>query len=273
MNAEEFLPNSGGANRVHGLISRRVGTLPHGVAVGVLAVTLAACGHAPPPYESHYSSSPTSSAAPVEQASFVDGFNGDDTELGLGEGWDTRGGHAGSFPLPAATDGFIADGNYTYAGDSVVYAARQLRGTVRRIGAAGSWTQAREGGETTMAMAITANDLLITDMLQFIVNRSLWELTARRADGALEPVMTGRFPTPLELNRDYQFEIEATDASVTVRVPGSEVTTNLATSGLLGDRAFWAELPDLVNRPTGVVFNFDNVWAVEDGQALIPIGN
>lgn len=197
---------------------------------------------------------------------FVDTFDRPNTVLGLGEGWDMRT-YVDSFPLPAATDGFIRGANYTYRGDSVVYAARQFRGTVRRMGTVGHWRQAREGNETTLAMAITVNDELITHMVHFAVNRSLWELTVRRG-GDFEPVASGQFSPALALGLDYQFEIEATENTVTVRVPGSEVTKEVSTAGLLGDRAFWEEY--VKPAPAGVVFDFETVWAAEDGEQPLP---
>jgi hypothetical protein len=63
--------------------------------------------------------------------------------------------------------------------------------------------------------------------------------------------------------------MEATEDTVTVRVPGSEVTKNLSTAGLIGDRAFWEEYVDPV--PAGVVFDFDAVWAAEEGQTMPPV--
>jgi hypothetical protein len=176
-----------------------------------------------------------------------------------------------SFPLPAATDGFIKDGSYTYAGDSIVYAVQQLRGTVQRIGTVGRFRQSRYGAETTLAMAITPNDKIIADMVQLAVTRSMWELTLRRDNGAFEPVARGAFRPILTFDRDYRFEFEATDSAVTVKVPGAEVTKQVSTAGLLGDRAFWEEYRDTKGPKTGVVFDFDNVWAAEEGQPLLPV--
>lgn len=225
-----------------------------------LIPALAGCRRAPPEYVANYTPTapsttvPTLTPAPSPiQASFVDTFDRPDTELGLGEGWDMRT-YVDSFPMPAATEGFIRNGGYTYAGDSVVNAARQFRATVRRMGTVGRFRQAREGNETTLAMAITANDRIITHMVHFAANRGTWELTVRRG-GAFEPVAKGQFTPALELDRDYEFEIEATDTAVTVRVPGDEVTENVSTVRLLSDRAFWEEYAKPA--PAGVVFDFD----------------
>lgn len=230
---------------------------------------LAGCAQAPPEYVSHYSTpttATTTSAAPIPvTGSFVDDFNRPDTTAGLGEGWDLRT-YIDGFPMPPATDGFLRDGHYTYAGASTVYAARQFRGTVRRMGTTGRWRQIGDGGETGVAMAISSNDRLITDMVHFAVNRSTWTLTVRHG-GPFEPVSRGDFSPPLELGRDYQFEIEATDTAVTVRVPGQEVTENVDTTGILGDRAFWEEY--IKPPPAGSVFDFDTVWAAEEGQPLV----
>ena len=73
----------------------------------------------------------------------------------------------------------------------------------------------------------------------------------------------------LTLDSYYQFELEATNDTLTVRVPGNDVTIKVSTYGLLGERAFWEESP--VRTPAGVVFDFDIVWAAEEGQALVPV--
>jgi hypothetical protein len=137
---------------------------------------------------------------------------------------------------------------------------------VQRVGTAGRWRRIGRGTETTLAMAITPNDQIVTDMVHFAANRSVWDMTVRRANGAFEPVASGRFTPILELDREYQFEFEATDNTVTVRVPGTEVTKSVVTAGLLGDRAFWQERP--TRSPAGNVFDFDTVWAVEAGQPV-----
>ncbi len=192
---------------------------------------------------------------------FVDSFDRADTTLGLGEGWDMRGPYVDAFPLPPATDGFIKGGKYTYSGDSVVYAVRRMDGTVHRMGAQGQWRQTGEGSDTTVAMAITSNDLLVSDMVHFAASRGNWELTVRRAGGAFEPVAKGRFVPVLDLGVQYRFQLQATDETVTVTVPGTEVTKKVSTAGLLGDRVFWEEYPN--GTPVGTVFDVNAVWASE----------
>jgi hypothetical protein len=212
------------------------------------------------------------------QASFVDDFDRPDTTLGLGEGWDMRGADDtnNNATMPAATDGFIRDGHYTYAGESSVRAVRQFSGTVLSMGTVGRFRQigdadAADGNhETTLFMAISANDNLTTDMVEFSAHRWGWALRLRRANGAFQPVMAGLFSPNLALDVDYQFEFEVTGDTVTVRIPGSEFTRNAPTAGLLGDRAYWEEQLQR-NPPAGVVFDFDTVWAVEDGQPLVPV--
>lgn len=234
----------------------------------LLLVALIAGCQQPPAYVSHYTA-PPSAAQPVPpqtMASFIDTF--DRPDGGLGEGWDMRGPYVHSFPLPPAADGFIRDGHYTYAGNVAVYATRQFRAPVQRIGATGRWTQTRDGAETTMAMAITANSELVTNMVHFTANRAGWNLTVRRGKG-FEPVASGAFTPILALDTDYRFELEAHDGTVTVRVPGSEVTKPVDLTGIVGDRAFWEEYPPTL--PAGVVFDYDTVWAAEQGQPLQPV--
>lgn len=251
--------------------------------MGLMSMTILTSCQQPPPYESpgavasfptveppQASTLPPAAPPPIE-ASFSDTFNRPDTEFGLGDGWDLRGpgADAHSVPLPPATDGFIKDGSYTYAGTSVVSAVRQVRATVQRVGASGRWRRIGRGTETTLALAITANDLIVTDMVHLAVNRSVWNLTVRRGNGAFEPVATGRFNPILEVGRDYRFEFQATDNAITVMVPGAEVTKEVSTVGVLGDRAFWQERP--TRSPAGNVFDFDTVWALEAGQPVFEV--
>lgn len=226
----------------------------------VVLLLLAGCS-SPPAYESRYeppasSAPPSPMAHPQLQASFVDTFDRPDGPLG--EGWDLRT-YIDGFPMPPAVDGFIQDGRYTYAGDQVVYAARQFPHTIRRMGCEGTFRQIRDTGEETgIAMAISPNDNLITHMVHFAANRSVWNLSVRRG-GGFEPVAKGKFSPVLTLGQTYRFEIAATDDSVTVRVPSDEVTTPVPVAELLGDRAFWEEYAKPT--PASTVFDFDTVWA------------
>ena len=236
------------------------------IAVLMCVLALVGCQKEPPAYESRYTDAPATSslAGPAPpQAGFVDDFNRPDTTHGLGEGWLLRGPYAGSFPMPPATDGFIKGGRYTYAGDAVVYAAREFPNTVRRVGTIGRWSKLHDGPETAIALVISANDNLVTDMVHLVVSRHVWTLTVRRAtsgDGSFEPVANGTFAPPLAMGRDYSFELEAGDDTVTVRMPGLEpVISSVPLAGVVGPYAFWEEYSDQL--PAGTVFEFDSVWA------------
>lgn len=246
-------------------------------AVGLaLLLALTGCGqnsaehpeHSTPPATAT-SEGMTSEGTTRIEASFVDYFDRPDSEYGLGDGWDLRGPYVDRFPLPAATDGFLRDGFFTYRGDDVVYAVRQFRSTVLRMGATGRWRALRDGAETTMTMALTANDKIVSDMVHLTVTRQKWNLTVRRG-ADFEPVANGVFLPELNTAEPYLFELAAADDSVTVRVPGAVVTTPVDTTGLLGDRAFWEEFP--MESPSGTVFDFDTVWAAEAGQLSTPFG-
>lgn len=208
---------------------------------------------------------------PLEGVTFFDNFDRADTTLGLGANsqglvYDMRGAYVSGFPLPAATDGFIRSGAYTYAGQGVVYAALSLRGTVRRIGAYGRWRKISDGGpnETTIALGIAPNDLYITDIVHFTASRGLWDLTTRTAGGDFVSVANGEFSPMLEVGKDYRFEVTVTDLEVIIAVPGAEVVAvTPAAGGLLGRYAFWEEYPN--QPPSGTVFDFDAIWATEDG--------
>lgn len=242
------------------------------------AVFVTSCSQEQPEYVSPFSDSgtATTSTAPPQvepsppqlpYASFVDDFDRADTNVGLGDGWDLR--TRDKNVWQPASDGFIKNGYYTYSGRGAVYAARKFRGMVRRIGAFGRFQSIRFGPETVLALGITPNDQLTADMVLLTAKRSGWRLIVRRGNGAYETVAEGTFAAKLDLDRDYQFELDATDDSVTVRVPGVEETHSVSTVGLLGDLAFWQEYP--TSSPSGDVFDFDIVWAAEDGQPLSPV--
>jgi hypothetical protein len=201
-------------------------------------------------------------------ASFIDDFNRPDGELG--EGWEML--QRLYQPRLPATDGFIRDGKYTYNGTQVVYAVRDLGTPIHTIGTEGSWRRIQDGADTAVALVITGNDNLITDMLHLVVQRHQWGLTVRRNNGTFDPVLTGVFQPPLDLDKPYQFELSATDDTVTVKVPGQVKTAHLSTTGLLGNHVFWEEYLNPDQFPAGSVFDFDTVWATADGQPLIPVG-
>lgn len=203
------------------------------------------------------------------QASFIDTFDRPNTELGIGEGWDMRGGTVGEPTLPPATDGYLRDGKYTYRGDGdIVYAVRQFPGAVRAVGARGAWREVGPGPASALALVITPNDAIISDMVHFVANRDEWNLSTRRAGGEFEYVAREKFNPPLTPGTLYTFQIEATDTGVTVTAPGSVTKVKVNTDGLLGDRAFWEEFHKPQGPPSGAVFDYDTVWATVDGQPM-----
>lgn len=240
----------------------------------VLLLIVTSCTREPPEYDSTYTPTPVTSVGVarvpqfVQSASFFDDFDRADTSFGLGEGWDLRGPVVGQDVPPPATDGFIRAGRYSYAGTSVVTAARQFRSAVRAIGASGRWTQTADGSETTMVMAISANEKLVSDMLHFAATRTGWELTSRRNGGPFRTIAKGSYRSKLQLDQEYRFELEVSDSMVTIRTPDKEITRSVASTEFLGIYAFWEEYPRNFprNLPAGIVFQFDRVWAVEEGQ-------
>jgi hypothetical protein len=253
------------------------------LSIAVLLVLLTSCVREPPPYESHYVEPETSAIPsavqsesqlpPVRppQASFFDNFDRPDTEPGTVGGWDLRGNpNINSFPLPAATDGSIKDGRFTYSGLSPVYAVRQFTGSVRTVGALGRFREVGPGyAQTAFSMAIVPNDQLLTDMLTFVATRSGWNVKMRRDNGPFVQIARGDFLPALSANRDYQFELLATDDTVTIRIPESaDITVDISTAGLLGNFASFQEHP--IRTPAGDVFDFDEVWVAEEGQPLVP---
>lgn len=255
-------------------------TLKRLLPAGLLVLLVAACAHTPPQYESHYTPSPTAAATTIlttpqaapeaPQASFFDNFNRPDTRFGLGEGWELRGAYeALSDSMPPATDGFIRNDAYTYAGASEVWAVRRFDGTVRRVGALGRFRQIGAGENTTFGIGISSNDKVSTDQIMLSANLTGWELRTSRANSAHQRIMGGRFAPALLPGVNYQFELEAAGSTVVVHVPGEKVVGTADVSDLIGNHAFWLEY--LHKPPAGTAFDFDTVWAAEDGKILTPI--
>lgn len=250
----------------------------------VLAVFVFASGgcHKVSSYESHYTEPSLPPASGTEfpplprtpLPSFSESFDGADTSPGhLGEGWDIRGQFTGAFPLPGATDGFVRNGAFTYAGDSVVRAVRHFRGALQALGAVGLWHQVRDGSvETTATMAITPNDNIISDMVQFSVNRSTWKLVTRRDNGGFDPIASGQFSPILNLDQPYTFELDVSvPGQITLKLPDDQIVTrNADITGLDGDTAFWELYP--MTTPASVVFGYDKVWAAEAGVPALSAG-
>lgn len=245
--------------------------------VAAVSILLASCSHPPPAYESNYrppqttAMSATTPAGAVQtpqlQASFVETFDNPHTKFGLGEGWETRKRTGSAAPiesvLPLPANDAAEPGSTEDDSSSTFYASRAFTQTVLGVGAKGSWSRVGRGRETTLTMAISANERLTTDMIHLAANRSVWKLTVRRADGVFEPVASGHFSPLLQLDRDYMFEIAATEETLTVRLPGTEVSKNVPTGGLRGRYAYWEDYTQSL--PVGVAFKFNTVWAVEDG--------
>jgi hypothetical protein len=183
-----------------------------------------------------------------------------------------RGADDGGPILPGATGAFIRDGHYVSSDDSGVYAVRTFRSTVRRVGTEGRWTRVGDGGFETLVMGMAANDNMgSSDMVQLTVTPTNWVVSSRR--GTVDPrnVARGKFNPPLELNRTYQFEMDAADGTVTVRVPGAEEKAKLGTIGLLSETAYWQHYSPPKEIPIGAKFCIDKLWVAEQDQPLSPI--
>lgn len=121
-----------------------------------------------------------------------------------------------------------------------------------------------------MVMAVTANDQLMGDSLQLAVHLDGWAVSTRR-DGQVRRAFDGKFDPPLEVDREYRFEMDAADGSVTVRVPGLERKAKVGTLGLLSERVYWRYAFAPKDRPIGIKVSTNMVWAVEEGQPISPL--
>lgn len=213
---------------------------------------------------------------------FFDDFDRPNTypgDLGInteGFTWDLRGPYGSEYPLPPARDGFILGNVYTYSGlaspDSVVYANQSLRDNVLRLGAIGRWVAGGSGSaRTSIAIIISANDNLISDMLHFTISRSFWRLELRIEGGAFETVAEQSFNPRLELGYDYFFDLSVADDLETVKIttPNGKITiTDNRVTELLGRYCIWELYPN--GDDTLDTFQFNAVWAKEVLQPELP---
>jgi hypothetical protein len=261
----------------------RLATLKSLCLISTLSV-FTACTPAPPPYVPQAATTPSVSGQTVKpeagkpdslpnEASFVDDFDRPDTALGLNQDWDMRTAQSGEGTLRPATDGFIKDGHFTYAGKSDVIAIRQFRAPILTIGAEGQFIRRGSSTAETIMMFGTAEDNnLQKNMVVFTSSRTAWGVHLRNqiANSKLKAIASGQFARPLELGRNYTFVLSISGNNVRIAGPGLDVSRPLPPT-LLPSNAFgfWREYPD---RPSaGGIFDFDRVWALEDGLPAQPL--
>lgn len=248
----------------------------------MLIFVTVSCAHNPVDYQSHYVTPPppntapvTSFAAPVhpsgeqDQATFVDDFNRPNTVSGIGDGWNMRGDVMRGDPSVPATDGFIREGNFSYSGASTVYATRDMRGLVEGIGAVGRFSPNGDGGETSIGLGISADDQFTANAIILTASRWGWQVRLRRNSAFQPVVMRGEFSPTLELDTNYEFKLATDNGRIAVQAPGIISNRQAPLDGLVGSRAFWMEYVD--RPPARVIFQYDVVWAVEEGQPLMPV--
>lgn len=204
--------------------------------------------------------------APVSipiDATFIDEFDRD------GNDWELRGAPTDDSPLPPSTDGYVADGHFTYDGKSDVIAVRQFRGVVREIGAEGQFRRRDDSkGGTSMSIGIAGDVNIADNVVLFLADRDSWEVKSRLANGKLKTIAVGGFAPPLDRDRVYRFVLSSTGDHVSVAGPGISVSKPLTVPIAPGSFGFWREYP--IKTPAGEVFDFDKVWALEDGQPTLP---
>ncbi|BBX85808.1 hypothetical protein [Mycolicibacterium aubagnense] len=179
---------------------------------------------------------------------------------------------SGESPLQPATDGYIKDGHFTYAGKSDVIAIRQFRAPILSIGAEGQFVRRSSSTAETIMMFGTAEDSnLQTNMVVFTSSRTAWGVHLRNqvANSKLKEIANGQFARPLELGRIYRFLLRITGSQVRITGPGLDVSRSLPTPLPTNAFGFWREYPD--RPPAGGIFDFDKVWALEDGLPAQPV--
>lgn len=128
-----------------------------------------------------------------------DDFHRDNTLAGVlgdaptGQTWDLRGVYAGSYPLPAATDGQIVDNTFQAPAGQVVYAGMDLGETVRRLECDWSWVDDTVGTAfTTLALIISPSPNWIDTMLHITITNGVCNIQKRVAGGSFVTMNTGK---------------------------------------------------------------------------------
>jgi hypothetical protein len=250
----------------------------------VLVLATASCADRSVDYQSRYvtplppNTAPvTSSVAPMqpsgeqEQASFVDNFNRPDTIAGIGDGWSMRGDVMRGDPMAPADDGFIRNGSFSYSGANTVYATREMRGLVEGIGTVGRFSPNGDGGETSIGLGISADSRFTANAIILTASRWGWQVRLRRNSEFQPVVMRGEFSPELQLDTVYEFKLAVAEDTITVQAPGIKASRRAPIDGLVGSQAFWMEYVE--RPPARVVFQYDAVWAAEEGQPLLPVDN
>jgi hypothetical protein len=170
----------------------------------------------------------------------------------------------------AAQTGFsIAGATYFDTARQAAASTQPLRGTGRRVGAAGVWqaSDAAQAPDSSVVLALSPDAGASSAQLE--ISRSGWRYQDRLA-GALVPVAQGDFTPALSAGTEYWFDLSvaADNRTVTITVPGE--TRSLEdpdVAALLGTQALWQEQ---VGQGAGKAFDFVAVWAAEDGQPTVP---
>jgi len=169
----------------------------------------------------------------------------------------------------AAQTGFSIAGATYFDTHQAVTSTQSMRGTSRRIGAAGTWraTDAAQLPESSVVLGLSPD--AGASVAQLEVSRSGWRYQDR-LDGALVPVAQGDFTPALSAGTEYWFDlaVAADNRTITITVPGE--TRSLEdpdVASLLGNQATWqAQSGQFAAKD----FDFAAVWAAEDGQPALP---
>lgn len=173
--------------------------------------------------------------------------------------------------MPSATDGFVLNGAYTYAGNSTVYATQTFDKTIRTIGVKIKRRSLHVGAtsSTTGALIISANDNFVSDMLHFTFNLGVWELQIRQDGGDFDTILSGSFSPSLSLDTEYTFQVQVDDIGTTavVTVPGSDpqAVSDSRIASVIGKYAVWEEFPNDDESNLVDVLDYHEVWAYERG--------
>lgn len=163
-----------------------------------------------------------------------DAFARGDTSAGdlgtapTGQTWDMRGAYAGSYPLPAATDGQISSQKFVDVGRTVVYATMRLSQIIRRLECDFSWVDLASGTQfTTLACGISSSANLVDTMLHVTVTNGACTIQKRLSGGAFVTLNTGATsisPSLALANTRHTVRINVVNASARVRVGAFDVT-------------------------------------------------
>lgn len=187
------------------------------------------------------------SSATITPLAFYDSFNRANTSPGtmsnppVGSAYGFYGPYVSSYPLPAATNGYISNKGFVADQDNAIYMEQNLGNPVDSVNAKISWTPSNGStGFATAALLIYNTPGNIDNCIHIQVSR-INALIQKRVNGTFTTLSTVTYPQ--QLSRDgtiYDAGVTISGSTVTLTVNGSSASaTDPALATFDGNYVIW----------------------------------